>query len=122
MLATGSIYLASPKAEFWGAINERRFNDARKQVVNMAREHGIIVIDSTPMFEELCVYRSPSHPRRIAWASNADYGPTNKWRQIVDTVQLTARYICMSDNLRLGLASVPHHAWVGRRDHHLPGG
>ena len=29
------------------------------------------------------------------------------WKQIVDTAQLVAQYVCTSDNLRMGLASVP---------------
>ena len=36
----------------------------------------------------------------------ADYGPTDKWRQIVDTVQAIARFACKPDDLRIGLASV----------------
>ena len=56
----------------------------------------------------------PEQPTANCMGERCGLWTVNKWKQIVDTVQLVARYVCMPDSLRLGLASAPlTRGWDG---------
>ena len=76
-------------------------------LVGLARSVGVVVIDSTPMLRELRPYRDPDEPRRVTWARYVDYGPSGHWRYVVHLVLSVVRYVCVPDDLRIGLGSIP---------------
>ena len=75
--------------------------------MDLARAYGVTVIDSTPFLKELRPYFRPDDPWHFAGSRQQDYGLAIKWQQIIQAVQGIARYVCMPDDLRFGLASVP---------------
>ena len=101
------VYLSSPDAAFWDIIDREPFDATRDRLVGLARSVGIVVIDSTPMLRELRPYRDPDEPRRVTWARYVDYGPSGHWRYVVHAVLSVARYVCVPDDLRIGLGSIP---------------
>ena len=102
------IYLVSPPAHFWRIVDSFRYDLARAQLVELAKAHGITVIDSWLLLKELRPYRKPDGHWHFAGSRQQDYGLALRWQKIVQSVQGIARYVCMPDDLRVGLASTPN--------------
>ena len=88
-------------------VDRERYDWARDKLRTLAQGIGIVVIDSTPLLRELRPYRDPENPRRTTWARYVDYGPSRHWRYVVHAVLSVARYVCVPDDLRIGLGSTP---------------
>ena len=101
------IYLSSPDAAYWDIIDRERYDWARDKLISLAQGVGIVVIDSTPLLREMRPYRDLEDPRRTTWARHVDYGPSGHWRYVVHVVLSVARYVCVPDDLRHGLGSIP---------------
>ena len=101
------VYVSSPDAAFWDVVDRERYDGARGQLRSLAQSVGIVVIDSTPMLRELRSYCDPEDPRRTTWARYVDYGPSGHWRYVVHAVLSVARYVCVPDDLRIGIGSIP---------------
>ena len=84
------VCLSSPDAKFWEIVDSDRYGQARNQLAQLARAHGITFIDSTPLLTELRPYRRPGDPWHFAGARYEDYGLASKWQPIV----FLSRAIC----------------------------
>ena len=87
------VYLPSPDAAFWDIIERERFDWARDRRKAIARSIGIMVIDSTSIWEGLRPYRDPKCPRRAAWVRDFDLGPSGHWLFVTHVVFAVARYV-----------------------------
>ena len=63
-------------------------------------------------------YRDPRHPRRATWVRDFDFGPSGHWRFVAHVVFAVARYVCVPDDIRIGLESIP--AIPFKEDSHQP--
>ena len=72
-----------------------------------AKSYGIVVINSFALLSERRPYRRAGDPWRFSCARHEGYGLTSKRQHIAQTVHGIARYACIPDDLRLGLASAP---------------
>ena len=71
------------------------------------------MINSAPLLQELRPYRRPGDPWQFAGSRQEDYGLASKWQHIVQVAHGLARYLCIPDDLRVGLASIPLMPLVG---------
>ena len=67
-------------------------------------------------------YRDPNDPRRVTWARSLDFGPCGHWWFVVHVVLGIARYVCVPDDLRIGLGSIPVQPLKEDSPHPLPTG
>ena len=67
---------------FWQIIDGSRYDQARNQLMDLAKAYGITVSDSTPLLRELRPYRRPDDLWHFAGSRYEDYGLAIKWQFI----------------------------------------